>query len=112
YADVHDDVLIRRAWTLGRWLTAIPHTSSDAVNTDRSAQGCRNALEVVGIARDHEIPAGKRSVRRQRRERQNAHTRLRTPVRAFRRDPRLDSLSVGEIVAPEDHRAMTEPERQ
>jgi hypothetical protein len=37
------------------------HTTSDAVNKNRSAQGPRKVLEVVGIARDHKIPAGKRS---------------------------------------------------
>jgi hypothetical protein len=37
------------------------HAKSDAVNTDRPAQGLRNALKVVGIARNHKIPPGKGS---------------------------------------------------
>jgi hypothetical protein len=37
------------------------HTRSDPVNTDRSAQGPRNVLDIVGVARDHKISTGKRS---------------------------------------------------
>lgn len=35
-------------------------SASDAMNTDRSTEGSGNPLEIVGIARDDEIPAGER----------------------------------------------------